>query len=703
MEAVMFKSLKSKLIVPMISMLVVLVALLIGLGAISQRTLGTTLTRARVDSSVSVAKQWLTNIEKQMYLAAIAVARNDIMTDTLRRWNSGDNRDLVRRELLTYLTEAVTISGASSFIVRDASGVTVMRHHDPNNYNDHDGSLSAAAALRGESSTSFFSTVSEPMAIVATIPVRNAGEIIGVVTALYFLHTEEFVDSFKEIFKAETTVFVGNIRAATTLKSADGRRLTGTEAPQEVAQQVLVNKIDFSGGIDILGDHHYVHYFPLLNPAGATLGMIFIGFSSADTRASVEKSSWEMVIIGAIGLLLVAAVMFFMVLRTLKPINVLSKTLNDIANGEGDLTVRIESKSQDEIGKVSEYFNQTIQKIRKLVAAIKEQSVLLSDIGNNLADDVNQTASAMNQITANIQSIKNRIVTQSASVSETNATMEQVVNNIKTLNGHVESQGDNIAKASSAVEEMVANTRSVTSTLVSSSADLKTLLEASEVGRSGLQAVADDIQNIAHESEGLMEINSVMENIASQTNLLSMNAAIEAAHAGEAGKGFAVVADEIRKLAEGSSKQSKVIGVTLRKIKESIEKITASTENVMNKFQAIDSSVKLVAGQGENMRCAMEEQGEGSKQTLEGISRLNEISRDVQSGSQEMFEGAKEVINESSNLENITQEIASSMNEMASGVQQINEAVNSLNNMGSKNREALGVLISEVGRFKVED
>jgi len=279
--------------------------------------------------------------------------------------------------------------------------------------------------------------------------------------------------------------------------------------------------------------------------------------------------------------------------------------------------------------------------------------------------------------------------------------MEQVVTNINKLGVLVQEQTKNVAQASSAIEEMVANTNSVTNTVISNANNVKILKEASEIGRNGLHEVSADIQEILKDSEGLLEINSVMQNIAGQTNLLSMNAAIEAAHAGEAGKGFAVVADEIRKLAEDSSVQSKTISELLRKITGSIEKITHSTENVLKKFAAIDDSVKTVAEQEENILHAMEEQGIGSKQILEGVEKVNDITRQVSSRSEEMLQNSNEVIRESQNLERATQEIESGMNEMATGASQINIAVNHVNEISGKNRRGIDNLIGEVSRFKV--
>jgi methyl-accepting chemotaxis protein len=418
--------------------------------------------------------------------------------------------------------------------------------------------------------------------------------------------------------------------------------------------------------------------------------------------AAVTQMTTFTITLALVALVLAAAVTFFIAGSIAKPIAIVSYTLKGIAEGEGDLTQTIEYKSNDEIGDLAHYFNQTLEKIKKLVTTIKTQTVALFNIGSELASNMAQTAAAVNEITANIQSVKGRVINQSASVTETNSTMEQITITINKLNEHINTQSASVAQSSSAIEEMLANIQSVTETLIKNTGNVKNLAAASEVGRSGLREVAEDIQEIARESEGLLEINSVMENIASQTNLLSMNAAIEAAHAGEAGKGFAVVADEIRKLAENSGEQSKTISTVLKKIKESIDKITNSTDEVLNKFEAIDSGVKTVSDQEENIRSAMEEQNTGSQQILEAIGQLNEITRMVKGGAEEMLEGSKEVIQEGKNLEMATQEITNGMNEMATGADEINRSVNGVNTISGENKENIDVLVREVSKFKVE-
>jgi methyl-accepting chemotaxis protein len=457
--------------------------------------------------------------------------------------------------------------------------------------------------------------------------------------------------------------------------------------------QIINNTIKVDGVDYAL--HAFVH--------GSGIGVAIL-IPTAEQYAAintVQKANY--ITVFAVVMSMIALIVFVVLALSqwiVKPVKQTSLILNTFA--KGDLTQNITVRGNDEFADMSQTLNQAQKGIKELITDIKKEAGMLSDIGNDLKSNMNDTAAAIKQITVNVKNINGRVINQSASVNETHATMEQLEINIGKLKNHVRNQSGDISQVSAAIEEMVANIGSVTETLIGNAGNVKTLQDASEVGRTGLREVASDIQEIAHESEGLLEINSVMANIASQTNLLSMNAAIEAAHAGEAGKGFAVVADEIRKLAENSGKQSKTIGTVLKKIKESIDKIQRSTGNVLNKFEDIDSSVRIVAQQEENIRNAMEEQGTGSKQILESTGRLNEITRQVKEGFNEMHEGAQEVIRESENLGKVTEEIKSGMNEMSAGAEHINSATNHVHKISGKNSEAIDVLIKEVSRFKVE-
>ena len=416
---------------------------------------------------------------------------------------------------------------------------------------------------------------------------------------------------------------------------------------------------------------------------------------------TVNTLRLSMYAIGAIILLTALIVVYFVAGMIVKPIKTVVSALRNIAQGEGDLTVRLPVSGNDEITDMSEYFNETIAKIGKSIQAVGINSNAMEEIGDELASNMTETASAVNQISANIDGVKQQAMTQAASVTETAATIEEIVRTIKQLNNSIETQAASVAQSSSSVEEMVANIASIGQTLGKTDDVIKSLTAATGDGKATLVTSNTVTQKIAEESGSLMEASSVIQHIASQTNLLAMNAAIEAAHAGEAGKGFAVVADEIRKLAEESSTQGKTITATLKNLSGEIETLSASSKTVEEKFNAIFNLAEQVKEMSNRLTEAMQEQENGSKEVLIAIKSINTVTVEVQAGSEEMLKGGEGVAEEMQKLDDLTRVITESMNEMASGAVQINNAVQEVNEITQKNKQSIEALANEVSKFKV--
>lgn len=458
---------------------------------------------------------------------------------------------------------------------------------------------------------------------------------------------------------------------------------------------------DYMSGVEnFRGVKTEIRVFPSANDFYTLDYVILIPYSELNSSTqAVRQTVLIVMIIGFIFAAIMSLVIAYMITGTLIRITAI---LKNISQGDGDLTVEIPVRTNDELGKLSGFFNLTIQKIAAAIKTVIGQVKNMNSQGKALSENMNHSADAIEVINRNINNISTQVHNQREGFNEADESVKVIADNIVKLNQNITDQSASLVQSSASVQEMVANINSVTQILEKNSENVRLLSESAEKGRELVKHSVEMTQQITDDSSALVQASSIIRNIARQTNLLSMNASIEAAHAGKAGEGFAVVAEEIRELAENSSGQGKRISDVMDALKEKILAMSESAHEMRTQFEAIFEHTQTVTNQENVIKSAMDEQSAGSKQVIDAMNQINSITNDVRSGAAEMEENSSKILGQMGKLSGMSKKISEAMTEITDGVTDLNGSMQKVNQLTKENQDSIEFVVKEVSKFKVE-
>lgn len=433
--------------------------------------------------------------------------------------------------------------------------------------------------------------------------------------------------------------------------------------------------------------------------SGEVHGAFVIVSSLADAKRTASRAAATISGVALMVMLVAGGVLFLVVGGVLKPLSGYIGAFQSAATG--DLTVRSASKSGDEIGRLSGYFNDFISGLEGMVAQIGALTDKSRGVSDDLAATSEETLASLNEINANSEGVKNKIVRLDESVSRSTESAKEVRSFISRVSELIQSQAAAINESSASIEEMTASINNIAKATEEKLKIAESLESTASKGESEMEESVRMMKKVAESAGVIMEMIEIIQDIASRTNLLAMNAAIEAAHAGEFGKGFAVVADEIRKLAESSAESARQITQSLGEVSRYIQTAEESTDRTGEVFADIVRSVKDVAQSMSEMKNATDELSIGSDQILEALTSLVETTEEVKSSSTEMNDRMALIGDSMEELSKVSKDTKIGMEEISIGIGEINQASAVISAAGGQNRENVAELETLVGRFTV--
>jgi methyl-accepting chemotaxis protein len=433
---------------------------------------------------------------------------------------------------------------------------------------------------------------------------------------------------------------------------------------------------------------------------GEKIGTASVTITDAFERADLFAIGRLMAVSGTFVFALLVILMIILANYITKPINTLLRVVTDMAEGEGNLSIAIEAGSNDEIGRLSGHFNTFLGKLKTIVVNLKAVGRQSQELGHNLAANTTEVSASAEEITKTVQSMGSRIAYLNDEIRKSTQSINTVNGNIEKVAALIDDQASSVNESSAAIEQMIANVAAIEH---STEAKLALTMKLSTLAKNSAESMAKNVSamdEISKSTEVISEMITVIDDVASRTNLLAMNAAIEAAHAGDYGRGFSVVADEIRKLAEQTTANSKTISTSLTAIIGDIRRTSSITAESSRIIGEVIHGIEDVAGGMNETISGLQEISIGNGQITEALSALNKLTEDVRGSSGHMKEGTGNIENSFAQIAEIAAENKRGIDEMTVGIGDISASIIHLSELSLQNSRNITAIDAEMAKFK---